>query len=61
MTSLQYIKNRTKCFQTFVANRVAEIQDTTSPEQWYHIPGAINPGDDCSRGVSAQYFQTDCR
>ena len=31
MTSLQYIKNETRRFQTFVANRVAEIHETSSP------------------------------
>ena len=43
MTSLQYIKNVTRRFQTFVANRVAEIHETSSPGQWHHIPGVINP------------------
>ena len=61
MTSLQYIKNVTRRFQTFVANRVAEIHETSSPGQWHHIPGVINPADDGSRGVSAQYFHAGCR
>ena len=61
MTSLQYIKNETRRFQTFVANRVAEIHETSSSEQWHHIPGVINPADDCSRGVNAQYFHAECR
>ncbi|XP_067030727.1 uncharacterized protein [Acropora muricata] len=61
MTSLQYIKNETKRFQTFVANRVAEIHETSSPEQWHHIPGIMNPADDGSRGVGAQYFHAECR
>ncbi|XP_068674398.1 uncharacterized protein [Montipora foliosa] len=61
MTSLQYIKNVTRRFQTFVANRVAEIHETSSPGQWHHIPGVINPADDGSRGVSAQFFHAGCR
>lgn len=61
MTSLQYIKNETRRFQTFVANRVAEIHEPSSPEQWHHIPGVMNPADDGSRGVSAQYFHAGCR
>ena len=61
MTSLQYIKNESRCFQTFVANHVAEIHETSSPEQWHHIPGAINPADDGSQGVNVQYFRPDCR
>lgn len=55
MTSLLHIKNETKCFQTFVANRVAEIHETSSPEQWHHIPGVMNPTDDGSQGVGAQH------
>jgi len=61
MTSLQLIKNETRRFQTFVANRVAEIHETSSPEQWYHITGVINHADDGLRGVSAQYFHAACR
>ena len=37
MTSLQYIKNETRSFQIFVTNRVAEIHETSSPEQWHDI------------------------
>ena len=32
-TTLQYIKNETKRFQTYFANRVAEIREVTSPDQ----------------------------
>ena len=60
-TSLQYIKNESRRLQTFVANRVAEIHETSFPEQRHHIPGAINPADDGSRGVNAQYFRPDYR
>ena len=54
ITSLQYIKNKMRRFQTFGANRVAEIRETSSPEQWHHVPGVINPADDGSRGVGAK-------
>ena len=60
MTSLQYIKNETRRFQSFVTNRVAEIPETSSSEQWHHIAGVINPADDGSRGVGAQYFHAEC-
>ena len=50
---LGYINNNCRRFQTFVANRVAEIRDTTTPDQWRHVPSAMNPADDCSRGVHA--------
>ena len=36
---LGYINNDCRRFQTFVANRVAEIRDTTTtPSQWRHVP-----------------------
>ncbi len=61
MISLQYIKNTTSRFQTFIANRVAEIHEISSPEQWHHDPGVSSPADDGSRGVGSQYFQGECR
>ena len=50
---LGYLNNTTKRFQTFVANRVAAIRETTELNQWKHIPGDQNPADDVSRGLSA--------
>ena len=47
-TKLQYIKNVSKQFQTYVANCVAEIREVTSPDQWRHCPGKVNPADDAS-------------
>ncbi|XP_071044160.1 uncharacterized protein [Parasteatoda tepidariorum] len=37
--------------KTFVVNRVATIQDLTSPQQWRHIPTNQNPADLVSRGL----------
>ena len=50
---LQYISNTTARYHTFVANRVAEIQNATNIEEWRHVPTRENPADDASRGVSA--------
>ena len=33
-TVLQYISNESRCFQTFVANRVSEIHDAANLTQW---------------------------
>ena len=52
-TVLQYISNTTARYHTFVANRVAEIQNATNVEEWRHVPTHENPADDASRGVSA--------
>ena len=51
---LQYISNTEARYHTFVANRVAEIQEATQPEAWCHIPTQDNPADDASRGLPAQ-------
>ena len=50
-TKLQYIKNVSKQFQTYVANCVVEIREVTSPDQWKHCPGKVNPADDASCGL----------
>ena len=53
MSVLRYVKNESKHFHTFVANRNTTIQDGFTPDQWYHLEGAMNPGDHTSRGLSA--------
>ena len=42
--------------QTYVANRVGEIRDLTSPQQWRHCPGKLNPADDVNRGLGTNEF-----
>ena len=49
---LQYIRNDSKRFHTFVANRVALIRENSDPSQWRHIDSRSNPADDASRGLS---------
>ena len=60
-TDLQYIRNETKRFHTFVANRVAEIRDVTNVNQWRHCPGKLNPADDASRRLRTQKLSTQHR
>ena len=50
---LYWIRNQSRIFKPFVANRVAEIQRESNPNQWRHIPGEINPADLPTRGLSA--------
>ncbi|XP_063968368.1 uncharacterized protein LOC129265564 [Lytechinus pictus] len=50
---LRYISNESRRFQTFVANRVARIQECTSRDQWKYVDTRNNPADDGSRGVPA--------
>ncbi|XP_015750134.1 PREDICTED: uncharacterized protein LOC107329984 [Acropora digitifera] len=42
---LCYIKNETKHFHTFVANRISMIRDGSTPNQWRYVEGIVNPGD----------------
>ena len=51
--TLEWIRKPAYTWQTFVSNRVAEIQRLVPPSQWSHIPGKLNPADVCSRGCSA--------
>ena len=51
---LGYINNDARRFHTFVANRLQQIQDHTSPKQWLYIDTKNNPADDASHGLSAK-------
>ena len=48
---LRYLRNTTRRFQTFVANRLQLIHDSTTPSQWRHVPTHLNPADLASRGI----------
>ena len=41
-------------WKTFVANRVAEIQDLIPTENWHHVVSEDNPADCASRGLTAE-------
>ena len=48
-----WVRSQSKNFKPFVANRIGEIQRTTSPNQWRHVPGRLNPANLPTRGISA--------
>ena len=50
---LHWIRNQSREFKPFVANRVGEIHRSSNPQQWRHIPGDMNPADLPTRGLSA--------
>ena len=48
---LGYICNDAKKFHVYVANRVQQIKDQTSSEQWKYVSTKDNPADYVSRGM----------
>jgi len=48
---LCWIRQVSRRFKTFVANRVSYIQESTMPQQWRYVPTKENPADLVSRGV----------
>ena len=53
-TVLGYINNDARRFHVFVGNRVQEIRERTSPNQWHYVGTKANPADVASRGTGAQ-------
>jgi ribonuclease HI len=51
---LHSIKNETKRFPVYVANRLSLIHEYSEPYQWHHVPSQLNPADDASRGLMPQ-------
>ncbi|XP_068707409.1 uncharacterized protein [Montipora foliosa] len=58
---MRYVKNETKRYHTFVANRVAIIRDGSQHNQWFHVNGDNNPADDTSLGLTADIFLRQSR
>ncbi len=52
MIVLGYIRNDTKRFRTYVANRSRKIRNITEKVTWGHVTTDLNPADDASRGLS---------
>lgn len=48
---LCWIRRHANVWQTFVANRVSEIQRGMAKTRWQHVPGVDNPADAASRGI----------
>lgn len=46
---LGYIHNMTRRFHMYVANRVARIRKSTSPDQWHYVRSDQNPADHATR------------
>ena len=55
---LGYLNNDSRRFQTFVANRIATIRETSSPSQWRYVTSEENPAADCFTGIVRRRFDT---
>ena len=53
---LQWIAQLPRTWSTFVANRVAKIQEVLPRSRWRHVPSLENPADLASRGCSASHL-----
>ena len=61
LVTLGYIRNKSKRFHVFVANRVEQIRELTDPSDWFHVDTKSNPADLASRGLDAsQISQHSC-
>ncbi|XP_044175961.1 uncharacterized protein LOC114968359 [Acropora millepora] len=61
LTTLQYIANERRRFKPFLANRVNEIREVSTPQQWRYVPTSLNPADDGSRGMELHKLNSKCR
>ncbi|GFX16737.1 integrase catalytic domain-containing protein [Trichonephila clavipes] len=49
--ALAWLNTPANRLKTFVANRVAKVQELTEGFQWNHVPSVLNPADLVSRGL----------
>ena len=54
MVALGWVQGDPSRWKPFIANRVTEIQELTSPVNWGHCAGKDNPADLVTRGLSAE-------
>jgi len=56
---IAWIKNQSRKFNPFIANRVSEIQSNSQAHQWKHVPSSDNPADLVSRGSTIEDLSTN--
>ena len=56
-----WIHGQSRRYKTFIANRVSEIHQPSSPKQWLHVPTDLNCADDATRGLHAMVLTSDHR
>ncbi|XP_011868845.1 PREDICTED: uncharacterized protein LOC105562536 [Vollenhovia emeryi] len=51
---LAWISSPSRKWQVFVANRISNIQDNSSPSEWRHVRSKDNPADLISKGTTPE-------
>ncbi|XP_073946597.1 uncharacterized protein [Choristoneura fumiferana] len=54
-TALAWIRSEPRTFKTFVAHRLAEIEDLTKKNEWRWLPSADNVADDATRATPEEF------
>lgn len=54
-TVLAWIKSDPRSYKSFVAHRLAEIENLSSPVDWRWVPSAENVADDATKGVPTEF------
>ena len=59
-TVIAWLDGNSRSHPVYVANRVRQTLELTTPDIWHHVPTAVNPADCASRGLSptALYHHT---
>ena len=52
MNVLWWIRRPCRSSRPFIANRIGEMHDSSSPTQWHHVSAHHNPADLPTRGMS---------
>ncbi|CAH2218177.1 jg24405 [Pararge aegeria aegeria] len=55
---LSWIKSDPRTYKTFVAHRLAEIEDLTHPQEWRWVSTLNNPADDGTRDVPENFSRS---
>ena len=58
---LYMISNISKRYQTFVANRLAKIDELSEPKQWHYVNSSSNPADDATHGLMGANLDANSR
>ncbi|XP_051717031.1 uncharacterized protein LOC127494876 [Ctenopharyngodon idella] len=60
-TVLNWLQSDSCQFKVYVGTAIAEIQETTNPQDWRYVDSAQNPADDLTNGKSLEDLATPSR